>query len=200
MAAPLEFYFDFYSPYGYLASSRIDELAARHGREVIWRPFLVGATFAITGARPLVDIPLLGDYSLRDMQRSARLQGVPFQLPEGFPKAALAPSRAFYWLTDEQPEQAKRLAKLVYNATFGEGREGADPQLVAELGASIGIDANELLEAIQRPDVKTRLKNETETAIARGIFGSPTIFVDDEPFWGNDRLEQVDRWLETGGW
>ncbi|MCW8944371.1 MAG: 2-hydroxychromene-2-carboxylate isomerase [Sedimenticola sp.] len=200
MAAPLEFYFDFYSPYGYLASSRIDELAAKHDREVIWRPFLVGATFAVTGARPLVDIPLLGDYSLHDMQRSARLQGVPFQLPEAFPKAALAPSRAFYWLAETQPDIAKRLAKAVYNATFGEGRDGSDPQLVAELGAALGIDSNELLEAIQRPEVKEKLKHETATAVSRGVFGSPTIYVDGEPFWGNDRLEQVDRWLETGGW
>jgi 2-hydroxychromene-2-carboxylate isomerase len=200
MAAPIEFYFDFYSPYGYLASSRIDALAARHGREVIWRPFLVGATFSVTGARPLVEIPLLGDYSLHDMQRCARMQGVPFQLPVGFPKAALAPSRAFYWLTDNDPEKAKRLAKAVYNATFAEGRDGANPQLVAELAVPLGIDSNELLEAIQRPEVKTRLKQETETALTRGVFGSPTIFVDGEPFWGNDRLEQVDRWLETGGW
>lgn len=200
MAAPLEFYFDFFSPYGYLTSSRIDELAAKHGREVIWRPFLVGATFAVTGARPLVDIPLLGDYSLHDMKRCARLQGVPFQLPAEFPKAALAPSRAFYWLVDEQPEKAKRLAKAVYHATFGDGQDGSDPQLVAELATPLGIDADELLEAIQRPEVKARLKQETETAVTRGVFGSPTLFVDGEPFWGNDRLEQVDRWLETGGW
>ncbi len=200
MAAPLEFYFDFYSPYGYLASSRIDELAAKHGREVTWRPFLVGATFAVTGARPLVDIPLLGDYSLHDMQRSARLHGVPFQLPEAFPKTALAPSRAFYWLAETQQDIAKRLAKAVYNATFGEGRDGSDPQLVAELGAALGTDSNELLEAIQRPEVKAKLKHETATAVSRGVFGSPTIYVDGEPFWGNDRLEQVDRWLETGGW
>ncbi|MCW8891399.1 MAG: 2-hydroxychromene-2-carboxylate isomerase [Sedimenticola sp.] len=200
MAAPLEFYFDFYSPYGYLASSRIDELAARHGREVVWRPFLVGATFTVTGARPLVDIPLLGDYSLHDMKRCARLQGVPFQLPVEFPKAALAPSRAFYWLADAQPEQAKRLAKAVYNATFAEGLDGSDPQQVANLGATLGIDSNELLDAIQRPEVKEKLKHETATAVSRGVFGSPTFFVDGEPFWGNDRLEQVDRWLETGGW
>lgn len=200
MAAPLEFYFDFYSPYGYLAAARIDAIAGQHGREVIWRPFLVGATFAVTGARPLVDVPLLGDYSLHDMRRCAREQGVPFQLPENFPKGALAPARAFYWLTDEQPEQAKALARAVYHATFGEGRDGTDPQLVAELAVPLGIDREQLLAAIQSPEVKARLKQETEAAVERGVFGSPYIFVDDEPFWGNDRLEQIDRWLATGGW
>jgi 2-hydroxychromene-2-carboxylate isomerase len=200
MAAPLEFYFDFYSPYGYLASTRIDALAKKHGREVIWRPFLVGVTFALTGTRPLLDIPLLGDYSLHDMRRCARDQGVPFQLPENFPKAALAPSRAFYWLVDAQPETAKALARAVYHATFGEGRDGTDPQLVADLAAPLGVDREQLLAAIQTPEAKARLKQETETAVERGVFGSPYIFVDGEPFWGNDRLEQVDRWLATGGW
>lgn len=200
MANPLEFYFDFYSPFGYLASSRIDRIAQKHGREVIWRPFLVGATFSVTGAKPLVDIPLLGEYSLHDMKRCAREQGVTFVLPENFPKAALAPSRAFYWLVDEQPEQARALARAIYHATFGEGRDGTDPELVADLAAGLGIDREALLQGIQTPEVKARLKQETETAVKRGVFGSPYIFVDDEPFWGNDRLEQVDRWLATGGW
>lgn len=200
MGEPLEFYFDFYSPYGYLASTRIDEIAARHGREVIWRPFLVGATFALTGARPLVEIPLQGDYSLHDMQRCAREQGLPFELPENFPKAALAPARAFYWLVDTQPETARRLARAVYHATFGQGRDGSAAELVAELAVPFGIDREQLLEEIQNPEVKARLKQETEKAAARGVFGSPYIFVDGEPFWGNDRLEQVDRWLATGGW
>ncbi|PLX63206.1 2-hydroxychromene-2-carboxylate isomerase [Sedimenticola selenatireducens] len=200
MSAPLEFYFDFYSPYGYLASARIDEIATKHGREVIWRPFLVGATFALTGARPLVDIPLQGDYSLHDMRRCAREQGLPFQLPDNFPKAALAASRAFYWLVDAQPEKAKALARKIYHATFGEGRDGTDANLVADLAVPLGIDREQLLLGMQSPEVKARLKQETEAAVARGVFGSPYIFVDGEPFWGNDRLEQVDRWLATGGW
>ncbi len=200
MGAPLEFYFDFYSPYGYLASTRIDEIAARHGREVTWRPFLVGATFALTGARPLVEIPLQGDYSLHDMQRCARELNVPFQLPENFPKAALAPSRAFYWLVDGQPEQARALAKRIYHATFGEGRDSTAPELVADLAVPLGVDREALLQGIQSPAVKARLKQETDTAVQRGVFGSPYIFVDGEPFWGNDRLEQVDRWLAAGGW
>lgn len=200
MAAPLEFYFDFYSPYGYLASARIDEIASRHGREVIWRPFMVGAAFSLTGSRPLLDTPMLGDYSMHDMQRCARLQGLPFKLPEVFPKAALAPARAFYWLVDSQPETARQLARAVYQATFAEGRDGSSADLVAELAEPLGVDRQQLLEAIQRPEVKERLKQETEAAVARGVFGSPFIFVDDEPFWGNDRLEQVERWLATGGW
>ena len=200
MPAPIDFYFDFYSPYGYLASTRIDEIAARHGREVVWRPFLLGPAFVATGHRPLTDTPLMGDYVARDFARSARLLGVPFRMPEEFPKAALAPARAYYWLFDDSPEVARALAKAVYHATFGEGRDGSRPELVAELAAGFGVDPEELLTAIGRPDVKERLKSETEAAMKRGVFGSPYIFVDGEPFWGNDRMDQVERWLQTGGW
>jgi len=200
MPSIIEFYFDFYSPYGYLASLRIDEMAARHGCVVIWRPFLLGPAFAATGHRPLLDTPLMGDYAAHDFARSARLQGAVFRLPEEFPKAALAPSRAYYWLFDDQPEKARRLAKAVYRATFEQGLDGTRPELVAQLAEPLGIDSAALLAAIETPVVKDRLKRENRTAMERGVFGSPFVFVGDEPFWGNDRLDQVDRWLQTGGW
>ena len=200
MSSPIEFYFDFYSPYGYLASLRIDEIAARQGRDVIWRPFLLGPAFAATGHRPLLDTPLMGEYAALDFARSARLQGAAFRLPDEFPKAALAPSRAYYWLFDERPETARQLAKAVYEATFGQGRDGTQPELVAELAEPLGIDKASLLAAIGTPEIKQRLKRETDAAMQRGVFGSPFVFIGDEPFWGNDRLEQVERWLQTGGW
>ncbi|MCP4284875.1 MAG: 2-hydroxychromene-2-carboxylate isomerase [Gammaproteobacteria bacterium] len=200
MSSIIEFYFDFYSPYGYLASLRIDEMAARHGRGVVWRPFLLGPAFAATGHQPLLDTPLMGDYAAHDFARSARLHGAQFRLPEEFPKAALAPSRAYYWLFDQDPDKAKQLAKAIYRSTFEQGRDGTQPELVAELAEPLGIDKEELLAAITTPEVKERLKQETRAALERGVFGSPFIFVEDEPFWGNDRLEQVDRWLQTGGW
>ena len=200
MPATIDFYFDFYSPYGYLASLRIDEIAARHGCDVVWHPFLLGPAFAATGHRPLLDTPLMGDYAAHDFARSARLQGAKFRLPEEFPKAALAPSRAYYWLFDVQPETAKQLAKTVYRITFEQGRDGTQPELVADLAEPLGVDRQQLLTAIATPEVKARLKQETQAAMARGVFGSPFVFIGDEPFWGNDRLEQVERWLQTGGW
>jgi len=200
MTSAIDFYFDFYSPYGYLASLRIDEIAAKYGREVIWRPFLLGPAFTATGHRPLLDTPLMGDYAAHDFARSARLQGAHFRLPDEFPKAALAPSRAYYWLFDSQPETAKRLAKAVYQATFGDGLDSTRPELVADLAEPLGIVREELLAAIGSPEIKERLKQETQAAMQRGVFGSPFVFIGDEPFWGNDRLEQVELWLQTGGW
>jgi 2-hydroxychromene-2-carboxylate isomerase len=200
MSHNIDFYFDFWSPYGYLASQRIDALAARHGRSVNWRPFMLGAAFTQTNMQPLLNIPMIGPYSEHDFRRCAREQKVPFQMPPDFPKAALAPSRAYYWIYDQNPDQANAFARAIYKVTFGEGRDTTDPQLTAQIAAEQGCDADALLAAIVQPEVKERLKTVTTEALSRGVFGSPFIFVDDEPFFGNDRIDQIDRWLETGGW
>jgi 2-hydroxychromene-2-carboxylate isomerase len=200
MADRIDFYFDFSSPYGYLASTRIDAIAARHGREVAWRPFLLGAAFKTTGQRPLTEQPMRGPYSLRDFARSARLLNVPFKMPEPFPFPSLAACRAYYWLSDGNAKLAKRLAQAVYHAAFGEGRDVRSTEAVAAIAERVGIDAADLRAAVETPAVKERLRNEVEAALARGVFGSPFIFVDGEPFWGHDRLDHVDRWLAAGGW
>jgi len=200
MAAPLEFYFDFASPYGYLASLQIDAIAAKHGRTVSWRPFMLGAAFKATGQSPLPDQPMRGPYHIRDFARSARRFGAPFRMPSPFPFIALAPSRAFYWLEERDPAAAKRYAAAVYGRIFGEGRPVGDPAAASEVGVAMGIDPEELTAAVQMPAIKERLRQETDGAIARGVFGSPFIFVDDEPFWGHDRLPQIEEWLARGGW
>ena len=98
MAAPIDFYFEFASPYGYLASTQIEALAARHGRTVAWHPIMLGAAFKETGARPLMQTPLKGPYLLHDVPRFARLLGVPLTLPPVMPMNSLAASRACVWL------------------------------------------------------------------------------------------------------
>ncbi|GAB4224430.1 MAG: 2-hydroxychromene-2-carboxylate isomerase [Kiloniellaceae bacterium] len=200
MSAPLDFYFDFSSPYGYLAAEQIEALAARHGREVAWRPILLGAVFPQTGGQPLLDIPLKGDYARRDIARSARLLGIPFKLPEKFPFMSVAACRAFYWLQDRDPAGAVALAKALYRAAFAEGRPIDAAEGVVKVAAAAGVDAEALAAALADPAVKQRLREEVERAISEGVFGSPLFVVDGEPFWGHDRLEQVDLWLQRGGW
>src|SRR3982751_5868563 len=100
MGSPLDFYFDFSSPYGYLAACRVKDIAARHGRDVIGRPILLGAVFKTTGQQPLTAIPLKGAYAKHDLYRSARLYGLQFQLPSKFPIATTGACRAFYFVTD----------------------------------------------------------------------------------------------------
>ena len=200
MAEPLDFYFDFSSPYGYFASLRIDAVAARHGRETRWRPFLLGVVFKTTGQAPLTTQPLRGDYARRDFARSARLYGAPLSWPERFPIPTQAAARAFYWLDDRDGDLSRRFAHAAYRAYFGEGRDISPSGVVVEIAREAGADGDALAAALADPAVKARLKAETEAAMARGVFGSPFVFVDGEPFWGADRLDQVDRWLATGGW
>jgi 2-hydroxychromene-2-carboxylate isomerase len=200
MDKTIDFYFDFSSPYGYIASQRIDAIAAKHGRSVIWRPYLLGAVFKVNGRKPLPEQPLIGDYARRDFERSARLYGVPFKYPTRMPISGVSPSRAYYWLYDRDPQSAKTLALALYKAYFVQDRDISDAEQVADVAGALSIDRAATLAAMQDPAVKERLKKETDAAIARGAFGSPFVFIDNEPFWGNDRLDQVDRWLETGGW
>src|SRR5688572_17141976 len=98
MADPIQFYYDFASPYGYLASTQVSKLAAKHGRSVQWKPMLLGVAFKATGGVPLPSVPLKGDYSRHDMERTARLMGIPLKIPTRFPIAGQSPARVIYWL------------------------------------------------------------------------------------------------------
>lgn len=196
MATPIEFYFDFSSPYGWFAAEQIEALAARHGRETLWRPILLGAVFKITGQQPLVTIPLKGRYAEHDMLRSARACGLAFRKPTRFPIATTAACRAFYSIADRDPAAAKNLALALYRAYFTADRDISSAAVVTASAAALGLDAGAIGSAIEDPAMKERLRLEIETAVARGVFGSPYIIVDGEPFWGADRLGQLARWLE----
>jgi len=200
MSKPIEFYFDFSSPYGYLAAYEIDALAERHGRDVAWRPYLMGAVMKLTGRRPLVDSEIVAKYAGNDLARTARRIGVPFALPDPFPVATIAACRAYYWLAGQNSGKAKELAKALYSAFFVDGKNIGDTEVVLDVAAAAGVDRDALSAALQDPVVKEKLKNVTDDAAARGIFGSPFVIVDGEPFWGHDRFDQVDRWLGSGGW
>lgn len=199
MATPIDFYFDFSSPYGYLAANRIVPLAAQYGRSVSWRPFLLGAVFKVTGGSPLPALPMKGPYSQHDMSRSARFLGVPFNFPDPFPISTQAPARAIYWLQERAPTQIEPAVLALYRAYFVDNRDISSPETTADVLASLGLDRAQVLGALSEPAIKERLRVETQNAIDRGAFGSPYIVVDGEPFWGHDRLEQVERWLKTGG-
>jgi 2-hydroxychromene-2-carboxylate isomerase len=199
MAKTIEFYFDFSSPYGYFAATRISALAAKYGRAVAWRPFLLGAVFKVTGSGPLPSLPLKGPYSTHDMARSARHLGIQFRLPDPFPISTQAPARAVYWLEGQSPDRIEAVVLALYRAYFIDGQDISNPETTAQVLATLGLDRAKVLAAVGEPAIKERLKNETQTAIERGVFGSPYVFVDGEPFWGHDRLDQVERWLATGG-
>ena len=198
--APIEFYFDFSSPYGYLGAQRIETVAAEFGRTVLWRPILLGVIFKTTGQSPLVSQTLRGPYSARDMARSARKLGVKFALPEGFPFSSVYPCRIFYWLDSRSPEDAKAYARAVYHAAFADGKPPAEPEAAVDVAVGLGHDRAAVLAGMQDPAIKEQLRDATQQAMHKGVFGSPFFIVDGEPFWGNDRLGEVREWLQTGGW
>ena len=197
---PIDFYFEFSSPYGYIASQLVDDFEKRIGRPVTWRPFLLGPVFKITGQPPLIEIPMKGEYSRHDFARSARLHGIAYNHPPRFPIGTVAALRAFYWVGDRDPMQARALAKALYRAYFIDGVDISAPAAVVEIAKSVGIDAAALASALEDPALKERAKREVDAAIAAGVFGSPFFIVDGEPFWGCDRMPMVEDWIRTGGW
>lgn len=200
LGAPIEFYFDFSSPYGYLASERIDAIGAEFGREVLWRPVLLGVIFKTTGQSPLVGQTLRGPYHERDMRRSARKHGIEFALPDSFPFSSIYACRIFYWLDARDRAAAKAYAHAVYRAAFARNRAVAEPTDAIAVAVECGHDEGAVKAGMQEPAVKERLRDETLAAMHKGVFGSPFILVDGEPFWGSDRLAEVREWLQTGGW
>jgi 2-hydroxychromene-2-carboxylate isomerase len=199
MTAAIDFYFDFSSPYGYIMAERIDAVAARYGRIVRWRPILLGVVYKTTGGAALPTLPMKGPYSLHDIARTARFHGVQLTMPEPFPIATQHAARAFYWLHDGDCPMARTFAHTAYRAFFRDGRDISQPDVVVELASACGADGPALAQALQGEALKARLKDECAASIARGVFGSPYVIIDDEPFWGVDRLTQIERWLETGG-
>ncbi len=188
MKAPIDFYFDFSSPYGYLASHKIEALAAQYGRGVTWRPMLLGAAFKATGSGPLPSIPLKGDYAKRDFLRSARFHGVSFRMPDPFPVSTVSACRAFYSLKD--PQEQIKLAKALFRAYFVDNVNIGEAENVLKVAASAGCKPD-----LNDQAVKDKTRAEVDAALAKGVFGSPYIVVDGEPFWGVDRFDQLARWL-----
>ena len=199
MAEPIEFWFDFSSPYSYLASERIDELAAKYGRKVKWRAVMIAAAFKVSGLPFLLTVPLKGEYSKRDIERSARFLGLPYAFPSRFPVATLAAARGYYWLHGQDCGKAREFAHAVFRAYWVDDRDIGELPVVLEIADQLGIDRDAFTAAIATPEIKDRLRQETDAAISGGMFGVPYFMVDGEPFWGADRLPQIDKWLATGG-
>jgi len=196
---PIEFYFDFVSPYAYIASEWVEALAARHARTVNWHAILLGATFQAAELKSPVSHPLKREYSLRDFQRSARFEGVPYVMPEAFLVSSMLAARVFWWLNDSRgPAAASAWARAGLRARFTRRVAIDDPVALKALAEEVGLDVAQAEAAWGDPQWKARLKRANDEAIAAGVFGSPFFLLDGEPFWGNDRKAQIERWLSQG--
>ncbi len=189
--SPVEFYFEFASPYAFLSSEVIESLCARLGTPLIWRPILLGPIFRRTGARPLFLDGLRGDYARRDCLRWARLHGIAFRHWAAAPTNSLKAARGALYLRG-RPSQVPFI-HACFRAHFVAGRDLFDDALLAEIVAGLGENVAAFQAGVARPALKRELAEETEAAYARGVFGAPTFFFGDEMLWGNDRLPLLER-------
>ena len=195
----LEFWYEFGSTYSYLSVMRIDEVATRAGVGVRWRPFLLGPIFAAQGWQdsPFNIFPAKGRYMWRDMERRARVYGFPLVRPSRFPRNGLLAARIA--LVASGGEWCADFTRAIFRANFAEDREISDIAIVTEILGALGKDAKVVLERAQSPENKDALRQQSEEAQRRGVFGAPSFFAGEELFWGDDRLEIAVEWLKKEG-
>lgn len=196
MRKTLEFYYDFGSPTAYLAHKRLGQLAAQYALEVIYRPMLLGGVFKATGNNSPVAVPAKGQYMMaHDLPRFARRYGVEMNANPFFPINTLNLMRSV--IAAQRLDCAGTFIDTVYDAIWVQAKNMGDTAVVAEVLAAQGLDAQSLLTLSQHPDVKAALIANTEAAVARGIFGAPTFFMDGEMYFGQDRLDFVEEALQA---
>lgn len=192
MTKKVEFFFDFGSPYTYLAYHELRRIAQARGTQIVWRPILLGGVFQATGNHSPAEIPAKALYSSVDLQRWAQAYGVPFAMNPHFPINTLALMRSAVAMQQRGEEAFQRYLAAMFSAMFEKPRNLNNPMEIGAVLAEAGFDPMEGMQAIQDPSVKDALKAATAEAVARGVFGVPTFFVGDAMFWGQDRLHFVD--------
>jgi 2-hydroxychromene-2-carboxylate isomerase len=191
----LEFWYDFASSYSYLTAVRIEAEAKKAGLEIAYRPFLLGPIFKAQGwtTSPFNLFPAKGQYMVRDITRMATARGLPFRMPEAFPANGLHAARVA--LAGEADGWIAPFTRAVFEAEFAGQRDIADAAVLASVLDLIGVDAHAALARSTAPEIKDRLRAQTEAASKLGIFGAPTFVTEDgEVFWGDDRLDQAIGW------
>ena len=196
MGKQFDFYFDVGSPAAYLAWTQVPKLARDTGATVNYKPFLLGGVFQATGNRSPAEVPAKGKWMDTDLQRFARRYGVAFRHNPHFPINTLTLMRAALGLQMRQPDRLLPYGDAIFKAVWVDGRNMNDAAEVGRVLQDAGFDPQGVVALTQDPEVKERLKAETQQAVARGVFGAPTFFVGDQMFWGQDRMDFVKEALQ----
>jgi 2-hydroxychromene-2-carboxylate isomerase len=201
-AKPIQFYFDFISPFGYFASLRIDELARRYGLEVEWQSMLVGVSvLKVMGIPAIVDLPLKGPYIVNDARRYARRHRVAFERPSSCATSRpVEAGRVFAWAREIDPAAAKRLAAEIFGSYFVGCLDIAQDSVLSKCVNDAGLSWRAFEAARAEGTPSALLRRNVDASIRDGVFGSPFFIVDGEPFFGLEKLPVVEEWLGTGGW
>lgn len=193
--AHVTFWFEFASTYSYLSAMRIEEMARKADVEVIWKPFLLGPIFKAQNwdTSPFNLYPAKGHYMVRDIERIAQARGLVFRLPEPFPQNGLLAARLA--LAGLEEGWGPAFIRTVFSLEFAEQQNIAERSTLATALAAAGASENEAFVRAQAPEIKSKLRENTEEAQMQGIFGAPSFTTESgELFWGDDRLEDALLW------
>lgn len=195
----ITFYFDLGSPYSYVGFHRIQQIAAQYQTEVVWKPMLLGGVFKATGNSSPMTIPAKARYSMIDLGRWSKLWNIPVQMNPYFPINTLNLMRLITAVQLYQPEHFQKVLNGLFDAMFGNPRNLNDINELASVAQSLNLEITQVQTWLGDEQVKAQLKQVTEEAIERGVFGAPTWFVGDEMFWGVDHLHFLEMMLNQAG-
>jgi len=195
----IDFFYDIGSPYSYLCATQIEGVAGKHGRGVRWRPMLLGAIFKATGNDMPARVPAKAKWMLQDLALWAESYGVPFTFPASFPANTVRAMRACTFAAERG--KVREMSIALFEGYWSRGIDPSSAEGLQQASAAAGLDAAEVLAAIETQPIKDALRRSTDEAIGLGIFGAPAMVVGKQLFWGNDRLHLVDRALagDLGG-
>ena len=191
MSKTLEFFFDLGSPASYLAYTQLPALCAETAAQLVYQPMLLGGVFKATGNASPISVPAKGRYMFDDLARYARRYQVTLRFNPHFPINTLVLMRAVTGIQMRQPERFVDFLDCLFRALWVDGLHLGDPAVVANVLTEHGFDPEEVLTLANDESVKTALKDKTEQAVQRGVFGAPSLFVGKQLFFGQDRLEFV---------
>ena len=195
MGQQLEFFFDYASPYSYLADLCLDGVRARTGCDLVYRPMLLGGVFKATGnTSPAVEpVEAKRNYGMLELRRFVERSGAPFEMNPHFPVNSLGVMRGAYAAMAR--DVFADYHRAIFDAMWVGGRDLSKPEVCAAVLEAAGLEGEELLATTQEPPIKEQLLRTTEEAVSRGVFGAPSFFVGDALYFGNDRIEMVEEAL-----
>lgn len=197
----IDFYFDFISPYGWMAAEKIGDVARRYNLPLHWHPFMLKVTVVdIMKSAPPLTLPMKGTYLLHDIERCLRYSGHTLHTDAKFGFSSLIPSRAIVWAKENYPDKVEELVRKLYRCHWSQGKDISLLQNTLDIIVSVGLPSSLAEQAISSPACKQKFKLEVDAAVASNVFGSPTMRFKGENFWGADRLAMFEEWLIRGGW
>jgi 2-hydroxychromene-2-carboxylate isomerase len=194
MREKVEFYYDFSSPYSYLASTKIEGICAKYGVGLDWKPFLVGGVYKETGNRAPLEVPSKKTYMIQDVKEWASHYGVELNFPDLFPVNSVKSMRGA--LVAKEQGRIRDYTHKLFKRYWIRNEDISQDDILRLALTELDMDYELFMKRINEQEIKDELRKETAEAVSRGAFGAPTIFLGDKMFWGNDRLLFLESYLK----